>query len=554
MSYTGFSVSPAQFQSDSDEQTATSHLNQLIDVVQEDISQSVSRRQYQVFVTGGIGPGVTSSLYQSVYDQDFSLQTANPIMDMTVGLFYNSRYGSGAEATPLDNIVSRAPGFSRDANTGKLNFAQNTMMMREKVSNYRQMAAHCLGDPNAPFMLHTDRWPYDGSGAGDAGGTGTAGYADDAAGEGQGYEIIHEALFLNLRRLFVRDGIRKETFAMRLYPSASLTGFDGEVVQGTTGSVLAVGTDASHPENTAYSYYLNGERQATVQTFAADGSKPGRQLMAMHLPTGITGSNVSILGHSPASTFPPMIMADLGASTNTKLAACGDVARLVDSSNTNRVLGLIFYHSGLAVLDMKKCFWGEQQMFGHIDAMTDSTFNSADATAAGYQANKNLGTFAKGRTVIGGKSHAARVQTSTNAVSFGGAQNQYTNQQAKFIPDFLVSSSIDNILDHIGTVRLGSSSLTALAWQNQTSISSNIYFCRAPASQYNFSNNPTFINQTTGQYNTITDISSSTQTTFTFITTVGLYSGDNLVAVAKLNRPIEKNNETDLTIRVRLDF
>ena len=52
-------------------------LNQLIDVIQEDISGSATRRKYQVFVTGGIGPGITSSLFQTVYDQDFSLQSAN---------------------------------------------------------------------------------------------------------------------------------------------------------------------------------------------------------------------------------------------------------------------------------------------------------------------------------------------------------------------------------------------------------------------------------------------------------------------------------------------
>ena len=34
-----------------------------------------------------------------------------------------------------------------------------------------------------------------------------------------------------------------------------------------------------------------------------------------------------------------------------------------------------------------------------------------------------------------------------------------------------------------------------------------------------------------------------------------LYDDENeVVAVAKLNRPIEKNNQSELTIRVRLDF
>ena len=37
-----------------------SSLNQLVDIIQEDISGSATRRHYAVFVTGGRGPGITS--------------------------------------------------------------------------------------------------------------------------------------------------------------------------------------------------------------------------------------------------------------------------------------------------------------------------------------------------------------------------------------------------------------------------------------------------------------------------------------------------------------
>ena len=64
---------------DADVKSTKSTLNQLIDIVQADISGSTTRQKFQVFVTGGQGPGVTSSLFQTIYDQDFTLQTANPI-------------------------------------------------------------------------------------------------------------------------------------------------------------------------------------------------------------------------------------------------------------------------------------------------------------------------------------------------------------------------------------------------------------------------------------------------------------------------------------------
>ena len=39
------------------------------------------------------------------------------------------------------------------------------------------------------------------------------------------------------------------------------------------------------------------------------------------------------------------------------------------------------------------------------------------------------------------------------------------------------------------------------------------------------------------------------------ITTIGFYdANDNLLAVAKLSRPVEKSSERDITYTVRLDY
>ena len=116
----------------------SSNLNQVIDVIQEDISGSATRRKYQTFVTGGIGPGVTSSLYQTIYDQDFTLQTANPVMDMTVGLFH---YHSGDDVRPNLVTIQEGTGYQRSDTTQQISFdSKATMMMREKDNVYRQYA------------------------------------------------------------------------------------------------------------------------------------------------------------------------------------------------------------------------------------------------------------------------------------------------------------------------------------------------------------------------------------------------------------------------------
>ena len=118
----------------------------------------------------------------------------------------------------------------------------------------------------------------------------------------------------------------------------------------------------------------------------------------------------------------------------------------------------------------------------------------------------------------------------------------------------MVSGSIDSIIDHIASTRFQSGSLTAMTFQNQTNINSTLIFCRATADEFNFSSNPTFTDNN-GNIVVIDTGQEDTQRAFTFVTTVGLHDQfGNLLAVAKLSRPIEKNDEKDITFRIRLDF
>ena len=97
-----------------------------------------------------------------------------------------------------------------------------------------------------------------------------------------------------------------------------------------------------------------------------------------------------------------------------------------------------------------------------------------------------------------------------------------------------------------------------MAFQNSTKIQSSIFFCRANASQFNGSANNTWSEPNPNNPSEKQWLLTSTteqNRPYTYITTVLLYdASDELVAVAKLNRPIEKNSESELTVRVRLDF
>jgi hypothetical protein len=82
-------------------------------------------------------------------------------------------------------------------------------------------------------------------------------------------------------------------------------------------------------------------------------------------------------------------------------------------------------------------------------------------------------------------------------------------------------------------------------------VTSTHYFVRIKNAEYNFSNNASYVTGSVGQI---------AQTSFigdpkTYITTVGLYNdSQELLAVAKLSKPLLKSFQREALIRVKLDF
>ena len=81
-----------------------------------------------------------------------------------------------------------------------------------------------------------------------------------------------------------------------------------------------------------------------------------------------------------------------------------------------------------------------------------------------------------------------------------------------------------------------------------------LVFCNAGADEFNYSSNPSYIDDAS-RIVVIDPGQEETQRAFSYITGIGLYdSNDNLLAMGKVSRPIEKNNERQTTLRLRLDF
>jgi len=381
-----------EFGSD-DIKTSKSFLNQLIDIVTTDISSSTSRRKYQVFVTGGLGPGVTSSLFQTVFDQDFTLQTANAIFDMTVGF-----------ATGSELVVNENPTI--DSN-GKYLFSSTTLMMREKLDIYRLMAQNLLGDANEEFTVNNASTVFP----------------------------IKEAVFICFKRLFARDQIKRETFALRYNPSAS--------------------------------------------------ASP-------------TGGNLAKVGNPTTK-----ILTDINSSTNKLFTFGGQVSTVVDSATSSNPIGVLFIDRGVLVLDVSRAFGQIEPLSGVIDAITSL-----------------------------------------------GVDPNFTGS----LKSLLVSGSIDDIVDHLASTRFSGSDETAITFQNITNINSTLFFARLTADEFNYSSNPTYVD-TDSRIRVIDEGQEETQKSFTFITSLGLYdASDNLLAVAKVSRPVQKDADRDITLKVRLDY
>ena len=198
----------------------------------------------------------------------------------------------------------------------------------------------------------------------------------------------------------------------------------------------------------------------------------------------------------------PITLGDYDAGNEFRTSPAGDYGLIFsssgDSGDNTLSVGLLFYQAGVAVL------------------------SSSVFTAPGGAAGVGL----SGSTPFGGGSVSA---AGSDKTSIWEAQSDQTIQE-------LADGFRHRLYD--------------IDFNNTIELNSSIYFCRVNHNEYNYSSNPTYLSGSK-----IVIKNQSTDLPVTYITTVGLYSPDNeLMAVAKLSEPIRKDPNTELTLRVRLDY
>tara|TARA_R100000152_G_C6770269_1_gene196378 strand:- start:108 stop:1205 length:1098 start_codon:yes stop_codon:yes gene_type:complete len=195
-----------------------------------------------------------------------------------------------------------------------------------------------------------------------------------------------------------------------------------------------------------------------------------------------------------------LTIGDYGASTSYLVnSPAGEYGLLRDESGAGNIVGHVYYQAGVAV----------------VTGGIFTQFNGGTYTSPGTGLAQNL------QVNLGAKQPS------------GSYYNLATGSNIDYLAD-----SIRNRLNNI-------------SFNNTVELNSTIYFCRVGHNEFNYSSNPTYLSSDSK----IRVKNTSTDNPVAYITTVGLYSSDNeLLAVAKLSEPLKKDPNTELTIRVRLDY
>jgi hypothetical protein len=164
------------------------------------------------------------------------------------------------------------------------------------------------------------------------------------------------------------------------------------------------------------------------------------------------------------------------------------------------------------------------------------------------------------------------VYTGVNSTGWAGGSTGASGSYGWFLPDIGVMLFNAAALDgdpsdggiSLGTIRSSNtndlnidkiysaiSTGASFTLNNEETLTSTYVFVRPRNLEFNYSTNPSYISGSTGEltHNSFIDNPKS------FITTVGLYNDNNeLLAVAKLSRPLQKDSVSELLLRTKLDF
>lgn len=277
-------------------------------------------------------------------------------------------------------------------------------------------------------------------------------------------------------------------------------------------------------------------------TIAGSGSAPLNSLVAANTPTriifgqyrnliyGDAESAVNFGGLNANSSELIAIQVDRNrykealfpGTFNLTLSNSGNIVKLTDNSNQ---VSTITYVEGGRLFDI---------ISGSNGIATTATA-PAGASAKGYTASGSYGLYLPDIGLILLNPAALSLSSGNGGIGLSFSTSN-TNAAS--------SANKETIFQAINNGAY-------FALNSQETISSNYAFVRIKSQEYNYTTNPSIISGSTGEL-IYSNLINSPQT---FPTTVGLYNDNNeLLAVAKLSKPLTKDFTKEALIRVKLDW
>ena len=195
--------------------------------------------------------------------------------------------------------------------------------------------------------------------------------------------------------------------------------------------------------------------------------------------------------------------------------------------------------STVSYLDCGRVFQIVSGSYGSAISLANS---AAGAVAAGMTISGSYGLFLPDIGTIILNASALDLTSANGGINLN---TQRTSNSNVSNPARLYSTGSDRIGLTTGSFT------SSFVLNSQETITSDFVFVRARNGEFNYSENPSFISGSTG---TIL-YDAFIQNPQTYITTVGMYNDNNeLLAVAKLSKPLKKDFTKEALIRVKLDF
>ena len=300
-------------------------------------------------------------------------------------------------------------------------------------------------------------------------------------------------------------------------------------------------TSSTQAASSAGNYYLSVYHTSSYQNINFD------IVYADSVGSGSELYNSIVPGNSPTKTMFGQYRALILEDEN---------ANFVFGEGNNVITGSHFW-----VLSIERARYKESLFPGSLNLTLSGsggtiqlTDNSRDSLV-----NKFVGTSRVYQLVSGSNGTAGSLANSGYVANSGSYGLVFPDLGTIILNPYAISQSINvapsrsNNSDGFNndTLFTAISKGASFALNSQETITSDFVFVRARNSEFNYSENPSFISGSTGEV-IYDEFINQPQV---YVTTVGMYNDSNeLLAVAKMSRPLLKDFTKEALVRVKLDF